>query len=265
VNVRDRAMTDLPFALRIGSFMKAWVRFRRGRAWYRGAITRRPFVQWLETPDGQATLDAAASRMRVTFFARARAARALWRHLAAAARDPRVVVTIQSELDAYLGRLQEFAYAAALPQLSVDLHRIVVVPRVLINGAACGAIARRLRAERSFATLAGGDRVREFFLRTLIGHLDGAVAAAMPSPKRPLAIGSEWISVGLDDAFVWRLPMLNEPAWDGHHYVFELTRDPITRAVRKKVVEAVERIDAYLPSLSRIDRNEILRRAVYGA
>jgi len=245
--------------------MKAWVLYRRGHACYRSGISRPPFLAWLETADGRATLDDTASRMRLGWFARSRAARRLWRRLAAAARDPHIAVAIQSEIDAYLGRLQEFAYGAALPQLSVDLHRIVVVPRVLINGAAYGAIARRLRAERAFASLEGGDGLHDFFVRTLIAHLDGAIAGSMPSPKRPLALGSHWISVGLDDAFVWRLPMLNEPPWDGHHYVLELTRDPITRAVRKKVDAAVERFDAWLPSLSRLDRNEILRRAVYGA
>jgi hypothetical protein len=174
-------------------------------------------------------------------------------------------VTIQSELDAYLGRLQEFAYADGLPRLSVDLHRIVVVPRVLVNGAAYSAISRRLRAQPSFASLEDGDALRDFFVRTLVDHLDCAIAGTMPSPGRPLAVGSEWISVGLDSAFVWRLPLLNEPPWDGHHYVLELTRDPITRAVRKAVAAAVERIGASLPSLSRMERNEILRRAVRGA
>ena len=82
--------------------------------------------------------------------------------------------------------------------------------------------------------------------------------------KRPLAAGKEWISVGLDGAFVWRLPLLHEPPWDGHHYVLELTRDPITRAVRKAVAAAVERIEASLPSLSRVERVEILRRALHG-
>jgi len=42
----------------------------------------------------------------------------------------------------------------------------------------------------------------------------------------------------------------------------ELTRDPVTRAVRKAVVDAVARIDASLPSLSRLARTEILRRAL---
>jgi hypothetical protein len=245
--------------------MNAWVRYRRGRAWYTGGITRAPFVAWLAMPEGRATLDGAASRVRVPFLVRARAARRLWRQLAAAARDPDVIATVQSEIDGYLGRLQAFAYAEGLPRVSVDLHRMVVVPRVLINGATHGAIARRLRSVRAFASLDGGELLREFFVMTLIHHLDTAIAGATPSPKRPLAVGKEWVSVGLDGAFVWRLPLLNEPPWDGHHYVLELTRAPITRAVRKAVAAAVEGIEASLPSLSRTERNEILRRAVRGA
>jgi hypothetical protein len=245
--------------------MNAWVRYRRGRALYTGRIARAPFDAWLATPEGRVTLDEAASRQRFRFLARARGARCLWRQLAAAARDPEVVVTVQSEMDGYLGRLQQFAYAEGLPRLSVNLHRIVVVPRVLINGAAYGAIDRRLRSTRAFASLEGGDALRDCFCETLIHHLDLAIAGSTPSPKRPLVVGKEWISVGLDGAFVWRLPLTNEPPWDGHHYVLELTRDPITRAVRRAVVAAVQRIETSLPSLSRSERNEILRRAVRGA
>jgi len=245
--------------------MNAWVQYRRGRAWYTGRIARAPFVAWLATSEGRATVDAAASRGRFALFARARAARRLWRRLAAAARDRDVVVTIQSEMDAYLGRLREFAYAGGLPRLSVDLHRIVVVPRVLINGAAYGAIARRLRSERAFASVDGGDALRDFFVRTLIDQLDAAIAATTPSPKRPLVVARDWMSVGLDGAFAWRVPLVNEPPWDGHHYVLELTREPVTRGLRKAVAAAVQRIEASLPSLSRLERNEILRRAVRGA
>jgi hypothetical protein len=244
--------------------MKTWVRYRRGRPSYTGRITRAPFVAWLATPQGRATLDEAASHARFAFLARARAARRLWRCLATAARDRDVIVTIQSEMDGYLGRLQEFAYAQGLPRVGVDLHRMVVVPRVLINTAAYGAVASRLRSAPAFASLDGGDALRDFFILTLIHHLDGAIASATPSPKRPLAAGNEWISVGLDDAFVWRLPLMNEPSWDGHHYVLELTRHPITRAVRKGVGAAIERFEASLGSLSRIERNEILRRALRG-
>jgi hypothetical protein len=245
--------------------MKAWVRYRRGRAWYSGAISRPPFRGWLGTPEGCEAVDSVALRMRFAFLGRARAARCLWRRLAAAARDRQVVAAIQSELDAYLGRVNEFASAGGLPRFSVGLHRLIVVPRVLINGAAYGAIARRLRSDRAFASLEGGDAIRDFFVRTLVGDLDAAIAATLPSPRRPLAVGRDWISVGLDSEFVWRLPLLNEPPWDGHHYVLELTRDPITRTVRKKAAVAVDQMKASLAMLSRLERNEILRRAVHGA
>jgi hypothetical protein len=245
--------------------MKAWVQYRRGGVRYRGRVSRAPFDAWLATAKGQHVLDEATSRTRFRLFARARAARRLWRQLASAARDSNAVVIIQSEMDAYLGRLQEFAYADGLPRRSVDLHRLVAIPRVLINGAAYGAIARRLHSERTFASLEGGDSLRDFFITTLVDHLDGAVAGAAPSAKRPVAAGTDWISIGLENAFVWRLPVLNEPPWTGHHYVLELTRDPITRAVRKKVVAAVQEIEASLERLSRVERNEILRRALRGA
>ena len=244
--------------------MSAWVRYRRERACYTGRIARAPFVAWLATPEGRPTLDEAAAHVRFAFLVRTRAARRLWRQLATAARDPNVIVIIQSEMDGYLGRLEDFAYAEGLPRATVDLHRLVLVPRVLINAAAFGSIARRLQSERAFASLEGGDAVRDFFVGTLIHHLDRAIAGATPTPKRPLAVGKDWISVGLDGAFAWRLPLLNEPPWDGHHYLLELTRAPITRAVRKAVVTAVQRIETSLPSLSRSERNEILRRAVRG-
>ncbi|PYR35237.1 MAG: hypothetical protein DMF93_22105, partial [Acidobacteria bacterium] len=135
--------------------MKGWVRFRRGRACYTGAIARLPFVAWLATPEGRAVLDGAVARTRFAVLTERRAARRLWRQLAAAAREPAAVVVIQSEADAYLDRLRDFTCAAGLPRLSVDLHRLVVVPRVLVNGAAYGGIARRLLAERAFAALEG--------------------------------------------------------------------------------------------------------------
>ena len=245
--------------------MKAWVRYRRGRVLYTGAISRRPFMAWLDTPGGRAVVDDAVSRLRLAFLARSRALRRVWRQLAAAAREPRVVVAIQSEMDAYLGRVREFAYSAGLPRLKVDLHRIVVVPRVLINGAAYGAIAKRLRAEREFMALEGGDALRDFFVTTLVGDLDAAITATLPSPKHPLVVGRDWMSIGLDNAFVWRLPLLAEPPWDGHHYVLELTRDPVTRGLRKKAARGIEQMKESLAMLSRLERNEILRRANCGS
>src|SRR5512142_976218 len=93
-----------PVANRI-SCMDAWVRCRRGHVRYAGRIGRRPFAAWSRTAEGHAAVDEAAARLRVKFLARWRAARRLWRQLAAAARDEAVVVTVQSELDAFLARL----------------------------------------------------------------------------------------------------------------------------------------------------------------
>src|SRR5204863_21768 len=83
-----------------------------------------------------------------------------------------------------------------------------------------------------------GAPLREFFYRRRIAEMHAAAVRAAPSPKQPLAAGQEWISVGLNSDFVWRVPF-NAPAWAGHHYVLELTREPITRAVRKTVAERI--------------------------
>jgi len=243
--------------------MAGSVRYARGRALYTGAIGRSAFVAWQSTPEGQATLDEAASRTRFGLFTRPRAARRLWRQLSAAARDRDTNVIVQSELDAYLGRLRDFT-SGDLPRIVVSLHRLVVVPRLLINAATYGAISRRLRSARAFASLEGGEPMRDFFVNTIVDHLDRAIADTMPSPKRPLAVGRDWVSVGLDRAFVWRLPLLNEPTWDGHHYVLDVTREPMTRRVRKMVAAALTQIEASLAMLSRLERNEVLRRAAHG-
>ena len=244
--------------------MAAWVRYARGRARFSGRITRAPFTAWLATSAGQRTLDAAVARTRFPLFAQARAARRLWRQLARAARDHDTIVIVQSEIDAYPGRVRDLTLAEGLPRISVSLHRLVVVPRLLVNAATYGAISRRLKSTHAFASLEARDEVRDLFVTTLVDQLDRAIAATTPSPKRPLAVGLDWVSVGVDGAFVWRLPLLNEPAWDGHHYVLELTRDPVTRRVRNAVGTALAQIDASLAMLSRIERNEILRRAVHG-
>src|SRR5262245_48914958 len=120
--------------------MRPWVRYWAGRARYSGWISRAPFTAWTKTPEGQAAIAAAADRLRLKWLARLRAERRLWRQLATMARQRAVVVSIQSEADAYPARLQAFAYADGLPRVGVELHRLVVVPRVLVNGAAYGAI-----------------------------------------------------------------------------------------------------------------------------
>lgn len=191
------------------------------------------------------------------------ARRRLWRQLAVAARDEAAAAAIQREIHAHLVRLGELAAANVLPRVGVELHRLVVVSLVLLNSATYHAIEKSLHAQPGFASLEAGKAMREFFILRLIQEIGTAVASARPSPRRPLAAGQQWITVGLNPAFVWRLPVFQEPAWEGHYYVLELTRAPITRRLRKATKAAIERFEASLPALSRVERNEILRRALH--
>src|SRR5438132_8080137 len=144
--------------------MNEWIRFSRGQLTYARRITRAPFNAWAETPQGAAVVAAIAAQIRFSFLGRERAARGrLWRELAAAARDEAVVNTIQREVDAYLDRLSQLAYGEGLPRTGVELHRLVVVPRVLLNAAAYHSTATRLTAQPAMAALEGGEPLREFF------------------------------------------------------------------------------------------------------
>ncbi len=242
--------------------MRLWVRYSRGRVTYTGRISRGPFIAWADTPEGRRVVDRLASTIRFSLVGKRRAAqRRLWRQLLAMARDETIVAAVQHEAQAYLERLSGFAYADGLPRVGVNLHRLVVVPRVLLNGAAFRGFLDQLNACSAFATVEGGAALREFFILTLIEHLDGVVESARPTPNRPLPAGESWMTVGMNNPFVWRIPLLNSPPWNGHHYVLEMTRDPVTRRLRKAVTDSVQRLEESLTTLSRDARDDIMRRA----
>ena len=246
--------------------MAAWIRCSRERLTYAGRITRAPFSAWTTTPEGRAAIDEAASRIRFALLGKARAAsRRLWRQLVDAVRDDAVTNTIVSETQAYMQHVSELAYADGLPRGSALLRRLIVVPTVLLNGDTYTALAKKLSVQPAFMALEGGQALRDFFITTLVGEMEAAVVGARPSPSRPLAAGNVWVTVGVNTAFAWRLPLFREPAWNGHHYVLELTRDPMTRAVRKAVAARIELFETSLPTLARAERIEILRRARYAA
>jgi hypothetical protein len=243
--------------------MAAWVRCSRGRLVYTGRITRGPFIAWSQTAEGHAAVKQVAARIRFSFLGKMRAAaRRLWRQLAATAADPAVVDAIEREVQAYLQRLGQLAFAEGLPRCGVDLRRLIVVPTVLLNGAACTALAKRLNRQPAWASLDGGDALRDFFVTTLVSDMAAAVERARPAPRGPLAADADWTTVGLDIAFVWRVPVFQAPPWNGHHYVLELPRDRITRAMQKTVAARIGGFEGSLPSLSRAERHEILRRAL---
>jgi hypothetical protein len=228
---------------------------------FAGRVSRGPFMAWARSAEGRAVVSETAARVRFALFSRARVAqRRLWHVLSAAARDEGVVAAVQHEIDAYFRRVSELAYGDGLPRASIELHRLVVVPRVMINGAAYRSIATRLGAQPAISSLEGGDELRDFFFLRLIQEIETAVARVQPSPKRPLKTGEAWTSVGLNHELVWQVPF-HGPEWAGHHYVFELTREPITRSTRKAVAEKIRSFEASLPSLSALERSHILSRA----
>jgi hypothetical protein len=241
--------------------MKALIRFSRGQVRYTGRIARATFATWAESSEGRAALEPVASQMRFALFGKMRAARRrVWRQLAHAARAKAVVVDVQREVDRYLQRLDTIAYAHDLPLSAVHLRRLVVVPRVFVNADAYRRIDAALRAQPAFAAVDAVTSLRTWFVLTLIGNLEAAIAQARPSPQRPLPAGDSWIMVGVNEQFEWR-SAIGGPVWPGHYYVLELRRIAITRAVRKAAREAVADLEASLPSLSRVHRSEILRSA----
>jgi hypothetical protein len=246
--------------------MAAWVYYSRKRFAYAGRATRPPFTAWTSSAAGQAAIEAVASKMRFALFGKARAARSrLWRQLSAAARSGPAVAAIRTEVQRYMARFGSLAYSPGLPREMVQLRRLAIVPNVLANADAYESLRRQLAMQPSFVALEAGDALRQFFITRLIEDLAAAVVHAGPTVHAPLAAGRGWITIGVNESFEWRVPLMNEPAWAGHHYLLEVTREPVTRALRKAVVEAVTRLDAQLPKLSRLQRNDILRRARYVA
>lgn len=241
--------------------MKRPVRYSRQRLRYTGTVDRTAFDRWADSPDGHSVVHTVMSHMRFALFGKRRAARRrVWRDVKDAARSPAVVDTLQREVDTYLAHLERFAYARDLPRAGVELHRLIVVPRVFANAAADRRIDDLLHIEPAFATHEGRTPLRDWFSLAVIDGIESAIIEARPSPVRPLAAGREWLLVGVNDRFEWRVPFKG-PAWPGHYFLLELTREPITRAVRKGAAEAMAQLEASLPSLPRLRRDEILKQA----
>lgn len=241
--------------------MKAPIRYSGGRVKYTGRIDRAAFGAWCASSDGRSVLDPIVAQTRFSLLGKARAARRrLFRELTEAARSSTVVGALQREIDSYLTRLDALAFARDLPCAGIDLHRLVVVPRLFANSLFERRIDAMLEVEPAFAKQKGHPRLRHWFTLTLVDAVEAAVMDARPSPKRPLPGGDAWTIVGVNGQFEWRLP-LTGPAWPGHFYLLERTHRPMTRAVRKAAGDAIAQMEISLPSLSRSERNEILRQA----
>lgn len=245
----------------VSSAMTTTVRYSAGTLWYTGRLARASFVAWTDSPQGEAVLKQAAAAVRFSLFGRTRTARRrMWTQLAAASRSETVATSLQLEVDRFLAHLDTLAHARGLPCETIELYRLVVVPRLLLNAEVCRRVDRALARQAEFASIGGGLPLRDWFLLTLVDAAAAAVVGARPSVKRPLSAGDGWITVGVNQSFEWRVPFRG-PAWPGHYYVLERTPSAMTRGFRKSVTDRIARLEASLPSLSRLGRDEILRQA----
>jgi hypothetical protein len=239
--------------------MKAPVRYSRGRMIFTSRLPRRSFEAWAAA-DGRPAVERVASELGFALLGRRRAARRrLWRQLTTAACAPSIVRDVQRELDGYLQHLDPIVYAHGLPRVSVELRRLIVVPRSFPNAEAFRNCYTALGGHPAFDAL-DGDPVRDWLLMTIVSGIDSAVAESRPSSRRPLSAGSHWILVGVNEQFEWGVP-LDGPGWPGHYYLLEVTSEPLTRSVRKAAEQGIAWLEASLPSLTRVRRNEILRSA----
>ena len=241
--------------------MKTTVRNSRGRFIYTGQIARSTFNAWAQSTDGRALVERIGSELRYPFFGRIRTARGrLWRQVRRTIRGAHLASVLQLEVDATLERLDPIVFAHDLPRVSVDFRRLVVVPRSFVNAEAYRGISAAIQSEPVLTTPPQAVSLSEWLILTIIDEMEAAIMRERPSATRPLRAADNWIIVGINQQFGWRVPF-EGPAWPGHYYVLEMTARPISRTVRKAVEKAIANLEQALPSLPRNRRSEIIREA----
>ena len=238
-----------------------WFRVVDGHLRYAG-VTRAPFTAWTTTARGSATLAAARRQVRFGVFGRDRAARSrLWGEVRTILGDTRLQTIITEQARLYHSLLAGFAFVEALPRTTVDLRRLVVVPRALVNVRSHTMLAERLASLHLETATNGGDALRDFLVMTLVDEMDRAFVASRPTTRRPVPAADEWASVGVDVEFVWVKPCWEGPIWGGHHYLYEQPRGGLTWRERRRIDAAVRQIRAALSSCTRAERQEALQSA----
>jgi hypothetical protein len=237
-----------------------WFKVSDGRVVYPGRIAPDPYADWVATREGAAAVDEVARDLRFRLLGRTRAARKrIWREIEAAARSEDGRAALQAAADLYLEAISALAYAPGLPRVSVDLRRLVLVPRALAVSRARPAMTARLRQCPAFAErpIAQG----EFLFEAALTQVDLAVRAARPSVRRPVRGPDDWVVVEADTRFLWVDRLWSGPGWTGHWFVYEHPRGPLSRAERRAVEGAIVTLQASIASLPRERRHALVKLA----
>jgi hypothetical protein len=238
----------------------SWFRVSGGRLEYRGRITREPFTRWTQTTEGVAAITRVASGLRFNLFGRNWAARrSLWRSLDTAARARSVAAAIAAEAPRFMEVVARLAYSDGLPRAVIALYRLVVVPRAMIAGHARAALSQRLGDVAEVAAL--DEAVRIFLFDQVVIEMDAALQKASASPRKPVTGPDEWSCVGVSKGDVWVDPMWAGPDGTGHVFMYEFPRTGLSRRDRKTLESAIEEMSATVSSLTKLQRNAMVRAA----
>jgi hypothetical protein len=136
----------------------------------------------------------------------------------------------------------------------------VAVPRVTWNARAFAAVLRALDAHPDMQALGGGALFRQFFMEQLFEEVDCALIAASPSPRHPVPTGDGWFVVGFEASTSWLVP-LEGPERRGHFLVCEAPPGGLKTWPARRVKDAISQVQAAVATLSRRERDELLREA----
>jgi hypothetical protein len=239
----------------------SWFTIVDGRLRFGDRVTKDPIREWLATPEGSSVVAEVARRRRFSLLGRTRAARrqmsrALWEAISA----PAVREAIATECGSYLDAWTPLAYAPSLPRVSVEYHRVVVVPRVMIVWRVVSKAMTRVANSVRGADVP--DTFRTFFSQWVLSRMDQAIRGAGPSPRRPLGAKESWACVAVDNEMPWLDVFDLGAQWRGHVVMFEMPSPRLSRRDRQSLEEALARLAESLTGLSRAQRDRAVRLAM---
>ena len=208
----------------------AWFKVTDGRVVCGRKLSRDPFAAWTATQEGSAAIATVAGTLRFRLFGKVRAARRqVWRELSAALCSDEGRAALQGAAGDYSRCITSLAYAQALPRTTIDLHRLVLVPRALIADRARAAISARLAQHSVFQSRPPAER--SFLVETVMAQVDDAMRLAKPTVQRPLHGSDNWAFVAVDTRFQWVNLYWSGERWAGHWFVYELPPARLSRGI----------------------------------